>query len=111
MSEIAFAMGGGAQPAAGGVDLSFIIMMVVLFAIMYFLIIRPQQQKQKAMREMISNLAHGDIVMTTGGLQGKITALTDTVVTLEIADKVRVKVGRNYIAAVVQKAGKDKDKE
>ena len=105
----AYAMGtppGGGGGAAGG-DLSFIVMMAVLFAIFYFLLIRPQQKKQKEIKAMIANLTHGDTVMTAGGIQGKVTGLTETVVTLEIADKVKIKVGRNFIAAVVQKASNE----
>ncbi len=105
MIHSAFAMAppGGGGGASGGGDISFIIMMAVLFGIFYFLMIRPQQKKQKEMKNMIANLAHGDLVMTTGGIQGKITGLTDTVVTLEVADKVRIKVNRNFISAVLQK--------
>jgi preprotein translocase subunit YajC len=102
----AYAMGAPAGGGAGntGGDLSFIIMMAILFAIFYFLMIRPQQKKQKEIKEMIANLTHGDTVMTSGGVHGKVVALTDTVVTLEIADKVRIKVDRNFISAVIQKA-------
>jgi preprotein translocase subunit YajC len=95
---------GGGVGGAGGGDFSFIIMMAVLFGIFYFLMIRPQQKKQKEMKNMIASLAHGDLVMTSGGIQGKVVALTDTVVTIEVADKVRLKVARNFIAAVLQKA-------
>lgn len=107
MTELAYALGGGILPGAGGADMSFIIMMAILFAIFYFLIIRPQQKKQKEVKEMLAGLSHGDIVVTSGGLHGKVTGLTDTIVTLEVADKVRVKVSRNFISAVVQKAGKE----
>ena len=54
---------------------------------------------------MLDNLAYGDTVMTTGGIHGKITGLADAVITLEIADKVRIKVARSAIGAVIQKAG------
>mgnify|MGYP000924385440 FL=1 len=80
-------------------------MMVVIFAIFYFLMIRPQQKKQKELKAMLDNLAYGDTVMTSGGIHGKVTGLADAVVTLEIADKVRIKVARSAIAAVLQKAG------
>jgi len=86
-------------------DFGFMIVMAILFAIFYFLLIRPQQQKQKELKDMLANLAYGDTVVTTGGIHGKIVAITDTVVTLEIADKVRVKVSRSFIGGVVQKAG------
>ena len=91
----------------GGGDYSFIIVMAILFAIFYFLLIRPQQQKQKELKSMLDNLALGDTVITSGGIHGKIVGLTDTVATLEIADKVKIKVSRSFIGAVLQKAGKE----
>jgi len=99
-------MGGnpGGQTAGGG-DWGFVITMVIIFVIFYFLLIRPQQKKQKELKAMLDNLAYGDMVMTTGGIHGKITGLTDAVITLEIADKVRIKVARSAIGAVMQKSG------
>jgi preprotein translocase subunit YajC len=94
---------GGGQ--AGGGDWGFIITMIIIFVIFYFLLIRPQQKKQKELQAMLSNLAYGDMVMTTGGIHGKITGLADAVVTLEIADKVRIKVARSAIGAIIQKSG------
>ena len=105
MTDIAYALGapgGGGSP--GGADPGFFIMMAVLFAIFYFLIIRPQQKKQKELKEMLASLNYGDLVLTSGGLQGKITGITDAVVTLEVADKVRVKVSRSFIVSILQKA-------
>ncbi len=110
MNSIAYAMGGpgGGQAAPGG-DISFFVMMAILFAIFYFLIIRPQQKKQKEHKEMLGGLAHGDTVVTTGGIHGKIAALTDTVVTLEIAPNVKIKVTRGSIAGILQKGDKEKE--
>jgi len=105
---LAYAMGGapdGGTAAGGGVDWRFIITMVIIFVIFYFLLIRPQQTKQKELKALLDNLAYGDTVMTTGGIHGKITGLADAVVTLEIADKVRIKVARSAIGAVLQKSG------
>ncbi len=109
MMGIAYAMGGAGQGGAGGqgADMQFIVVMIAIFAIFYFLLIRPQQKRQKQLKEMIDNLAHGDSVITTGGLHGKITGITEQVITLEIADKVRVKISRGNIAAVTQKAAKE----
>ena len=101
MITLAYAMGG----APGGGDWGFIITMAVIFVIFYFLLIRPQQKKQKELKAMLDNLAYGDTVMTTGGIHGKITGLADAVITLEIADKVRIKVARSAIGAVLQKSG------
>ena len=107
VTSLAYAMGGapGGPAAGGGGDWGFIITMVIIFVIFYFLLIRPQQKKQKELKAMLDNLAYGDMVMTTGGIHGKITGLTDTVITLEIADKVRIKVARSAIGAVIQKSG------
>ncbi len=103
MFNLAYAMGqAGGGGAKGGGDFHFIIMMVVIFAIFYFMLIRPQQKKQKDLRKMIENLKHGDMVITTGGLHGKITGLTENIVTLEISDKVRVKVSRGNIGTIIQ---------
>jgi len=106
MTGIAYAMGAGGAGggAAPGGDMNFIFVMVAIFAIFYFLLIRPQQKKQKETKAMLDNLAHGDMVITAGGLHGKITAITDQIVTLEIADKVKVKVSRSHISGVTQKA-------
>jgi preprotein translocase subunit YajC len=99
-------MGGapGGGPAGGG-DWGFIITMIIIFVIFYFLLIRPQQKKQKELQTMLGNLAYGDTVMTTGGIHGKITGLADAVITLEIADKVRIKVARSAIGVILQKSG------
>jgi preprotein translocase subunit YajC len=105
LSSVAYAMGisgagAGGQQGGGLVAMAPLLLMVVVF---YFLLIRPQQKKQKEHKAMLSNLQKGDVICTQGGLQGKITGLTDTLVTLEIADKVRVKVQRGYIATVLSK--------
>jgi preprotein translocase subunit YajC len=109
LTDIAYAMGGagGGGGVGGGGDISFIIMMAVVFAIFYFLMIRPQQQKQKEIKKMRENLVHGDMVVTAGGIHGKVTGLTDTIVTLEIAEKVRIKISREYIGTVAQQAAKE----
>lgn len=104
---LAYAMGAPGAGGGQGGDIQFIIMMAIIFLIFYFLLIRPQQKKQKELKEMVSNIKHGDTVITTGGVYGKVTSLTDNVITLEIADKVRIKVLRSHIGAVAEKAEKD----
>lgn len=114
MISLAYAMGGnpgGGTGASGGGDWGFIITMVVIFVIFYFLMIRPQQKKQKEQKAMLESLAYGDTVMTTGGIYGKVTGIADAVVTLEIADKVRIKISRASVATITQKSGAPAPKE
>ena len=97
----AFAMAGnqGQQGSAAG-GFEGIFMLVAMFAIFYFLLIRPQQKRAKQHKEMIDALKSGDQVVTAGGLHGKIVAVQDKVVTVEIATGVRVKVNRISIAGL-----------
>jgi preprotein translocase subunit YajC len=73
-----------------------------MIAIFYFLIIRPQQKQQKMLREMRSNLQRGDRVVTSGGIHGIITNMRDDVVTVKIADGVKIDVDRNALNLVGQ---------
>lgn len=76
------------------------LMLGMIFAIFYFLLIRPQQKKQKQHREMLANLRKGDTIITAGGLIGRIISLSDAIVTVEVADKLRLKVLRSQISSV-----------
>jgi preprotein translocase subunit YajC len=109
----AYAMGGnqGTGSTGGFGDWGFMITMGVIFVIFYFLLIRPQQKKQKELKSMLDNLAYGDTVMTTGGIHGRVTGLSESIITLEIADKVRIKVSRAAIGTILQKAGAPATKE
>ena len=75
---------------------------ILIFVVFYFLLIRPQQRRAKEHRNVLSNLKVGDQVLTSGGVYGRITGLRDDFVTVEISDKVRVKVSRGHIAGVVK---------
>ncbi len=104
MLGLAFAMGppAGGAGGAGGAMAQFqgMIPLILMFAIFYFLLIRPQQKKAKDHRALLDALKKGDQVVTAGGMHGKVTALDDQVVTLEIAPGVNVKVNTGYIATV-----------
>lgn len=106
--NVAYALGaggGGAAGGGGGGGLAAFVPLILMFVIFYFLLIRPQQKKQKVHREMLGNLKKGDQIITSGGLYGKITGITDTMITLEIADRVRVKVARSFISTVTGVSG------
>lgn len=100
--NIAYAMGPGGAGGEGAGGFGAFIPLILMFVIFYFLLIRPQQKKTKEHREMVSNLRKGDRIVTTGGLHGRITGLSDTTLTVEIADKVRVKVARGNVGALSQ---------
>lgn len=72
---------------------------VLLFVIFYFLLIRPQQKKSKDHKEMLSKLQKGDLVITSGGIFGKITGVADNCYTVEISDNLRIKVAKDYIVS------------
>jgi preprotein translocase subunit YajC len=96
----------GAQPPGiGGV----LVPMVLIFCIMYFMMIRPQNQKQKKLTEMISNLQTGDPVVTTGGIHGVVANVKDgATLMLKVADNVRIEVDKSAIAVVLKEAKLEK---
>ena len=97
----AFAQAAGGVGAAGGL-ISF-VPIVLIFAIMYVLMIRPQQKKVKEHRAMVEALRRGDQVVTSGGLIGKVTKVGDAEVEVELAPNVKVRVVRSTITQVVSK--------
>ena len=86
------------QAQAGG-DYSFLIMMVAIFAIMYFFMIRPQNKKQKEIQNFRNNLSVGQEVITAGGIYGKVKEIEDNVIILEIASGVKIRIDKNSIYA------------
>ncbi len=95
------------QTQAGGADYSFLIMMVAIFVIMYFFMIRPQNKKQKEIQKFRKGLEVGQSVITAGGIYGKIKELEDNAVILEIAPSVKIKIDKNSIYPDAQsQAGK-----
>ena len=92
-----------AQGAAQSDPFGFFLPMIVIFVAFYFLLIRPQQKKQKAHTELIGALATGDEVLTAGGILGKVTAVTDHYATLKIAENVEIKIQKSTVSAIVPK--------
>jgi len=100
MIDVAYAMAAPSGGQGGADSLVAFLPMILIFAVFYFLMIRPQQKKAKEHKAMLENLKKGDAIITNGGLYGKVTSVSDTFLILEIADKVRVKVSRGHIAGL-----------
>ncbi len=100
----AFAQGTASPPDQG---MPLLVMMIALFAFFYFIIIRPQTKRQKELKSMIEALGKGDEVVTTGGLVGRITEVSDQYLTLQIAavggQPVTVSVQRSSVATLLPK--------
>ena len=104
-APVAAPTGGGAPspgPMGCGGGTEQIGFLVLMFAVLYFVMIRPQQKRAKQHEQMLGDLKKGDVVRTNGGLRGEVTALDERDVTLEVADRTRVKVLRSHIAGMDQ---------
>ena len=99
---VAHAQAAGAAPAAPSM-MSTLLFPIILIAIMYFLMIRPQMKRQKEHKAMLDKLSRGDEVLTSGGLAGVVTDIGDNFVTLEIAENVRVRVQKSAVGNVLPK--------
>ena len=98
----AHAQAAGGAAAAPNPIMSF-LPLIILFGIFYFMLIRPQMKRAKEARAMVAALAKGDEVLTNGGLLGRIEDISETFVTLEIADKISVKLQKSAITTVLPK--------
>ena len=103
--DLVIAPAHAAAPAAAAAPslLSTLAFPIILIAIMYFLMIRPQMKRQKEHKAMLDKLSRGDEVLTSGGLAGVVTDIGDNFVTVEIADNVRIRVQKGAIGNVLPK--------
>jgi preprotein translocase subunit YajC len=92
----------GGSPAAADSPFSFVFL-IGLFAVMYFIMIRPQMKKQKELKTLLEGLAKGDEVVTVGGMLGRITKIGDNWLTLEVANGVEVQLQRSAVVQVLPK--------
>jgi preprotein translocase subunit YajC len=81
--------------------------LILMFGVVYLLILRPQQKKMREQQQMLGTLKHGDEVLTASGILGTITGITDKVVTVEVADNVRVKMLKSQVSQVIKGNIKD----
>ena len=92
-----------AAPAQQGSPMSLLVMMVLFFAVFYFMAIRPQMKRAKERRALLAGLSKGDEVVAAGGLAGRVDDLGEHFVGIEIANGVTIKVQKNAITAVLPK--------
>ncbi len=90
------------SPVGGSLG-SMLLPMLVIFGAFYFLLIRPQQKRQKAHTALVGALATGDEVLTSGGILGKVTAVSEHYATVKIADGVEIKIQKSTVSQVVPK--------
>ena len=101
--SIAFAMGapGGAAGQPAGSGFSGLFMMVIIFGIFYFILIRPQQKKVKEHKKMVEELKKGDKIVTSGGIYGMVEGAGPNTLTVKIAEGTKVKIARSSVATVL----------
>jgi preprotein translocase subunit YajC len=99
MIDVAWAQAGGG--AGGPPTLVSFLPLALVFVVFYFLLIRPQQQKAKEHKVLLANIKKNDEIITSGGLYGRVLALADDIVTVEIAPNIKVRISRPQIATVV----------
>jgi len=102
MGGLAYAQGPGG--AAGPSPIVSVMPIALMFVVLYFLLIRPQQKRTREHETMIANLKRNDEVVTSGGIYGRVQSIADKVLVVEIAPNVRVRVDRGQIASVVKGA-------
>ena len=100
--DILIAMAPQGGEGGGGSLISTIIMFGAIFAIFYFMIIRPQQKRAKEREKLLSNIEKGDKIVTSGGVHGTIVGLEDKTALIEIATNVKIKIERSAIGSVIK---------
>ena len=110
MPDVAYAQGG--PGGAGPGPLVSLMPIALMFVILYFLLIRPQQKRAREHDTMVQNLKRGDDIVTNGGIHGRIQGIADKILTVEIAQNVRIRLERDQVATVVRASRtEDRDKE
>jgi preprotein translocase subunit YajC len=91
-------------PTGGAGNYTTILMMALIFVVFYFFMIRPQSKRQKEIKKQREAMKQGDSVVTSGGIYGKVKDIKETTITVEIADKVLIKVDKNSVFATAEDA-------
>jgi len=108
--SIAYAMGAqNAQGQPAGSGFSGLFMMVIIFGIFYFILIRPQQKKAKEHKKMVDELKKGDKIVTSGGIYGMVEGAGPSTLTVKIAEGTKVKIARSSVATVLTEEEANKE--
>ncbi|MBP5640161.1 MAG: preprotein translocase subunit YajC [Victivallales bacterium] len=105
------AMAGGQGGAQGGGMWDMLLMMAVIMGLMYFMVMRPQQRREKERQAMLKRITVGDKVRTIGGILGTVAAVSETTITVTVADKVAIDFVRDAVQLVEGEPAKDVKKE
>ncbi|HKK32547.1 MAG TPA: preprotein translocase subunit YajC [Desulfomicrobiaceae bacterium] len=110
--NLAYAMGqtGGAAGQQGNPIAAF-MPLIIMFAIFYFLLIRPQQKKQKEHKATLANLKRGDRIITGGGLYGRILEVKEDILTLDLGNDVQVQINRSFVSGLAEPKAQEPKKE
>ncbi|KPJ59765.1 MAG: hypothetical protein AMJ46_09725 [Latescibacteria bacterium DG_63] len=103
MTDIAYAMGAPGGEGQSGGAFGGLLMILIIFGIFYFLLIRPQMKRQKEHQAMVSSLRKGDKVVTTGGVHGTVVGVKDDIAVLKIADQVKIEVSKSCVATIKER--------
>ena len=90
--------------APAGPNLSFLLLLLAMFGVFYFVLIRPQRKKQAELKKMVEALRKGDRVMTNGGIFGTVSGMKDNIVILKIAENTKIEVLKSAIGSIVEKS-------
>src|SRR5438128_8893313 len=108
-ADIAFAASASPGGGGSGAVATQLLFFAAIFAIFYFLLIRPQQKQRREREQMLSALKKGDRVVTTGGLHGTVTGFTDHMVTLRVADQVKLEFDRAAVTRILTESASERD--
>jgi preprotein translocase subunit YajC len=103
--ETLFAMAPAGGDGGGSGMMGTLIMFGAIFLIFYFMIIRPQQKRQKEREKLLSAVEKGDKVVTSGGMYGEVTGVEDKIVWVKVSDNTKIKFDKNAIAAILNSDG------
>jgi len=99
------------QGSGGGSPMSLIFMIIAIFAVMYFLMIRPQQRQKKQHQSMLGQLSKGDKVVTSGGIHSTVVGVKDKTIIVKIAENVKVELNRSAISQVISSKSQKQQEE